>query len=117
MAKTLTNARFFFKSDVHSWLFNKYDNIDKKRFFNNCSFGYDIIDQPFYCSVSSGEGHINIKLYVRSEMGAFLENPDLGVSFSTNGEKPKVTANTGRLGGNPGEMIMLFYKAAIILGM
>ena len=117
MAETLTNARFFFESDVHSWLFNKFDTIEKKSFFDNCSFGYDIIDQPFYCAVSSGEDHIDIKLYVRSEMGAFLENPDLGITFSTKGEKPKVTANTGRLGGNPGEMIMLFYKAAIILGM
>lgn len=117
MAETLTNARFFFESDVHSWLFNKFDTIEKKSFFDNCSFGYDIIDQPFYCAVSSGEDHIDIKLYVRSEMGAFLENPDLGITFSTKGEKPKVTANTGRLGGNPGEMIMLFYKAAVILGM
>lgn len=117
MAETLTNARFFFESDVHSWLFNKFDTIEKKSFFDNCSFGYDIIDQPFYCTVSSGEDHIDIKLYVRSEMGAFLENPDLGITFSTKGEKPKVTANTGRLGGNPGEMIMLFYKAAVILGM
>lgn len=117
MAETLTNARFFFESDVHSWLFNKFDTIEKKSFFDNCSFCYDIIDQPFYCAVSSGEDHIDIKLYVRNEMGAFLENPDLGITFSTKGEKSKVTANTGRLGGNPGEMIMLFYKAAVILGM
>lgn len=117
MSNTITKARFFFESDVHSWLFNKYDNIDKKSFFDHCSFGYDIIDQPFYCAVSSDDGWIDIKVYVRSEMGAFLENPDLGIKFSTKGEKPQVTSNTGRLGGNPAELIMLFYKAAVILGM
>ena len=117
MSDTLTNARFFFESDVHSWLFNKFETTENKSFFDNCSFGYDIIDQPFYCAVSSGEDFIDIKVYVRSEMGAFLENPDLGIKFSTKGEKPQVTANTGRLGGDPAELIMLFYKAAIILAM
>ena len=117
MLDTFQNARFFFKSDVHAWLFNKYDNIEKKTFFDNCSFGYDIMDQPFYCGVSSEDGFIDIKVYVRSEMGAFLEHPDLGVKISRNGEKTQVTANTGRLGGNPGEVIMLFYKAAVVLAM
>lgn len=116
MANNLVKARFFFESDVHSWLFNQYDDTKGVRIIKNCDFGFDIIDQPFYCAVKSGETHIEIKLYVRSEMGAFLEMPDVGVEIHTDGGGTKVTANSGRLGGDAAQTILLFFKAATILG-
>lgn len=117
MSDTLANARFFMDSETHAWLYNRFDSIEEKSFFDSCSFGYDVTDQPFYCAVSSQEGDVHIKIYVRSEMGAFLESPDIGVKFPAEGEGLEVTANTGRLGGNAGEVVAVFYKAAIMLGM
>ena len=57
--------------------------------------------------------HIDFKLYVRSEMGTFLENPDLGVKLfkepQEDGKQLKVTANTGRI-GDAGQILGIFLK-------
>lgn len=117
MSGSLTNARFFFDSDVHFWLFNK-TNIDyNNSFSDNYSFSYDIIDQPFHCEVCSGDGHIETKLYIRNELGMFLESPDLAMKFSAKDEKAEITENSGQIGGDQEEQMMLFYKAAVVLGM
>ena len=118
MAKTLTNARFFLESDAHLWLSTKYEDVDVCS-IKNCDFGFDIIDEPFYCAVSSGDEYVDIKLYIRNEMGVFLEDPDFGARIFANDEKPKVTDNTGRLGDAEKTILLfhLFFKAAISLNM
>lgn len=82
-------------------------------FFVGPNFSFDVIEQPFHCVIASVEGAIEFKLYVRSEMGAFLENPDLGVKLfkepQEDGKQLKVTANTGRI-GDAGQILGIFLK-------
>ena len=84
-------------------------------FFVGPNFGFDVIEQPFHCVIASVEGAIEFKLYVRSEMGVFLENPDLGVKLfkepQEDGKPLKVTANTERI-GNAGQILDIFLKVA-----
>lgn len=82
-------------------------------YFVGPNFSFDVIEQPFHCVITSIEGAIEFKLYVRSEMGAFLENPDLGVQLfkepQEDGKQLKVTANTGRI-GDAGQILAIFLK-------
>ena len=82
-------------------------------YFVGPNFSFDVIEQPFHCVIASVEGAIEFKLYVRSEMGAFLENPDLGVRLfkepQEDGKQLKVTANTGRI-GDAGQILGIFLK-------
>lgn len=117
MENTLNNAHFFFDNEVHSWLYKKYDTINEDRFLKNCNFGYDLIDQPFYCAVSSDDDHVDVKLYIRGEMGILLDAPDLEISCSMTGEDPEVVVSSGRIGSNVAEVFMVFFKAIIVFGM
>ena len=89
------------------------DSNGNLSFFVGPNFSFDVIEQPFHCVIASVEGAIEFKLYVRSEMGAFLENPDLGVKLfkepQEDGKQLKVTANTGRI-GDAGQILGIFLK-------
>ncbi len=115
MTEFIKQARFFFDSEVHAWLFNKLS--DSCPVIQNCDFAYDVTDQPFYCSAVSGENCLDVKIFVRSEIGAFIESPDVGLRLYTDGRESEVLANSGRLGGNAGDVLAMFIKAAVYLAM
>ena len=112
MQEVLQNAHFYMESVVHTWLCESFKSLSYQE---GASYTMEIIDQPFTCVTTHSEGYIEIKLYIRSEIGAFLDNPDLGVRFAAKGGDTKVTANTGRLGGDAGQTMGVFLQAAASL--
>lgn len=112
MSNILKSTRFFFETEVLSFLAGGEEENLTLHFKANCDYGFDVIDQPFYCAVSATEEAAEVKLYVRSEMGAFLESPDLGIRITMDSSDIKLTANSGRLGGSPADTLMVFLRAA-----
>ena len=110
-SKYLQNTHFYIPDEYVSAM--AQDSNGNLSFFVGPNFRFDIIEQPFHCVIASVEGAIEFKLYVRSEMGAFLENPDLGVRLykepQADGKQLKVTANTGRI-GDAGQILGIFLK-------
>lgn len=114
MSAVFSQSRFFMETDVLAHLSSQYKESDAPLTMHISDFGIDLIDQPFFCAVDSEEDCIEIKLFVRSEIGSFLELPDLCVQFFA-GEKSKVTASSGRLGSNEAVIAQHFFKAAAAL--
>lgn len=110
-SKYLQNTHFYIPDEYVSA--KAQDSNGNLSFFVGPNFSFDVIEQPFHCVIASAEGAIEFKLYVRSEMGAFLENPDLGVKLfnepQEDGKQLKVTANTGRI-GDAGQILGIFLK-------
>lgn len=110
-SKYLQNTHFYIPDEYVSA--KAQDSNGNLSFFVGPNFSFDVIEQPFHCVIASVEGAIEFKLYVRSEMGAFLENPDLGVKLfnepQEDGKQLKVTANTGRI-GDAGQILGIFLK-------
>ncbi len=110
-SKYLQNTHFYIPDEYVSAM--AQDSNGNLSFFVGPNFSFDVIEQPFHCVIASVEGAIEFKLYVRSEMGAFLENPDLGVKLfnepQEDGKQLKVTANTGRI-GDAGQILGIFLK-------
>ena len=110
-SKYLQNTHFYIPDEYVSAM--AQDANGNLSIFVGPNFSFDIIEQPFHCVIASVEGAIDFNLYVRSEMGAFLENPDLGVKLfkepQEGGKQLKVTANTGRI-GDAGEILGIFLK-------
>ncbi len=110
-SKFLQNTHFYIPDEYVSA--KAQDANGNLSFFVGPNFSFDIIEQPFHCVIASVEGAMEFKLYVRSEMGAFLENPDLGVRLykepQADGKQLKVTANTGRI-GDAGQILGIFLK-------
>lgn len=110
-SKYLQNTHFYIPDEYVSA--KAQESSGNLSFFVGPNFSFDVIEQPFHCVIASVEGAIEFKLYVRSEMGAFLENPDLGVKLfnepQEDGKQLKVTANTGRI-GDAGQILGIFLK-------
>lgn len=110
-SKHLQNTHFYIPDEYVSA--KAQENNGNLSFFVGPNFSFDVIEQPFHCVIASVERAIEFKLYVRSEMGAFLENPDLGVKLfnepQEDGKPLNVTANTGRI-GNAGQVLGIFLK-------
>lgn len=110
-SKYLQNTHFYIPDEYVSAM--AQDANGNLSYFVGPNFSFDIIEQPFHCVIASVEGAVEFKLYVRSEMGAFLEMPDLGVKLfkepQEDGKQLKVIANTGRI-GDAGQILGIFLK-------
>lgn len=117
-ACVLTKARFFMDSDVHTWLVDKAENTENLNLALNCDFTFDVIDQAICCCVCTQDNHLDIKLYIRREMGIVENYPDATLSIAVSSEEFEVEKFTesGHI-GNANQSIMLFMKAAMMLLM
>ena len=110
-SKFLQNTHFFIPDEYISAA--AQNCTEKLSYFVGPKFSFDVIEQPFHCAITSIEGALEFKLYVRNEMGAFLERPDLGVTMfkepQEDGKQLKLTANSGRI-GDAGQILGIFLK-------
>ena len=110
---SLKGVRFFMHSDVFSWILNNIHSQTKASvtFGIDDSFSFDDIDQPVHCFIKGQGDAVSFGLCIRSEMGAFEENPDIRMNFYMDEEKKPDGNASGRI-ENAAQTIMAFIDVA-----
>lgn len=110
-SRHLQKTHFYVPCEYVDAIAPDYDG--KLSVFVGANFSFDLIEQPFHCVATSADGAVELKLYVRGEMGAFLQHPDLDIIFFKEPQESKkqfkIVSSTGRI-GNAGQLSIIFLE-------
>ncbi len=112
----LVGARFFIHDEIKQVLFNfeGEDGSIRIPFITGDSFCVDIIEQPFHYKVVTDDECVRIEIYIRREIGIFEDEPNLTYTVFNDDREPEV-GEGGGIGGDPGQIGSLFFKASCAL--
>ena len=92
------NFHFFADNETHTWLILNYESDQVFKKIETCTIEIDVTEQPFYCIATSEKDGITVKLYIRNELGIFVENPEVCATFQVGTEKPQIISTSNRIG-------------------
>ena len=101
---------FFADNETHTWLILNYESDQVFKKIETCTIEIDVTEQPFYCGASSETDGITVKLYIRNELGVFIENPEICAKFQVGADKPQIISASGRI-SDAEDTLIFFYKS------
>ena len=104
------NFHFFADNETHTWLILNYESDQVFKKIETCTIEIDVTEQPFYCIATSEKDGITVKLYIRNELGIFVENPEVCATFQVGTEKPQIISASNRIGAAE-DTVVVFYKS------
>ena len=116
MAAFLNQSTFFFNLDVFDWLLSHSENEKMELALEEGeNLALNVIDQPFCTLISRDNQMLRIKIYIRKEIGILEDSPDLEMALPTDGGQGQVKKNSNALGGDPNELLGMFFNAGMTL--
>lgn len=103
----MKDAIFFIEEEVLDWLIENGKDDEDYNADKGVNIVFEIIDMPWRCSIATSEDIVELKMFLRSEIGVNMEKEDFKIKLFSDGSNPEVTLGTNVAGDG-------FVKFAII---